>query len=148
MRCEPKTPRRDVGADFYKLLDRNKELFIVATTEEADDELTTTGSRDISLRILTRLRTKEVKRFGGYTETDETFLRDCVRILEDGALPKPTTKKVWEAIKNEVDPLRILDILKRDIPAEFFHNTRATQAKQSANPREVILSAYLINEQA
>ncbi len=73
-------------------------------------------------------------------------MRDCQRLLEDGALPKPTTKKVWEAIKNEINPLKILSLLKRDVPAEFFQTTRATQAKQSANPREVILSAYLISE--
>jgi superfamily II DNA or RNA helicase/HKD family nuclease len=146
LQCEPGTLHGNVGADFYMLLDRNKEAFVTATTEESDDEPVNVGSHDNSQRILTRLRVKEIKRFQGFTDEDESFMHDTVRLLEDGALPKPTTKKVWEAIKNEINPLKILALLKRDIPAEFFQTTRATQAKQNSNPREVILSAYLISE--
>lgn len=146
LQCKPETSHGNVGADFYTLLDRNKEAFIIATTEESDDEPVTTGSHDNGQKILTRLRVKELKRFQGFTDEDESFLRDSIRLLEDGALPKPTTKKVWEAVKNEINPLKILALLKRDIPAEFFKTTRATQAKQNSNPREVILSAYLISE--
>ncbi|MDQ3257006.1 MAG: phospholipase D-like domain-containing protein, partial [Acidobacteriota bacterium] len=146
LQCEPETLHGNFGADFYTLLDRNKEAFIIATTEESDDEPVGIGSHDNSQKILTRLRAKEIKRFSGFTDEDESFMRDFVRLLEDGALPKPTTKKVWEAIRNETSALKILFLLKRDVPAEFFQTSRATHTRQSANPREVILSAYLISE--
>lgn len=143
LHCEPGTERKTIGGDFYPLLDRNKEAFIIATTEESDDEPSGGGSRDNSVKILTRLRAREIKRFHGFTDEDEAFLRDVTRLLDDGALPRPTTKKVWEAIKNEINPLKILGTLKRDIAPEFFQATRAEQNKQHDNPREVILSAYL-----
>lgn len=146
LQCVPETPRREVGADFYNLLDRNKKAFVSATTDESDNELITTGSHDNSQKILTRLRVREIKRFQGFTDEDESFMRDCTRLLEDGALPKPTTKKVWEAIRNETGALKILGVLRRDIPAEFFQTSRATQARRNTSPREVILSAYLIHE--
>ena len=148
LRCEPGTKRIRIGEDFYPLLDCNKEAFIVATTEESDDESIAGGSRDNSVKILTRLRAREVKRFQGFTDEDEAFLRDVARLLEDGALPKTTTKKVWEAIKNEINPLKILGALKRHVAPEFFNATRAAQNKHDNKPREVILSAYLINEPA
>lgn len=146
LQCQPETTHRQLGADFYNLLDRNKEAFLFATTEESDDEPSNVGSHDNSQKILTRLRAKEIKRFQGFTDEDEAYMRDCVRLLEDGALPKPTTKKVWEAIRNEINPLKILAFLKRDVPAGFFQTTRAAQTRQNNSPREVILSAYLINE--
>jgi hypothetical protein len=67
-----------------------------------------------------------------------------IQLLTDGALPRPTTKKVAEALKKEIDPLRVLGILRRDIPALFFQATRAQQTAHALSPREVILSSWLI----
>jgi hypothetical protein len=65
------------------------------------------------------------------------------QLLVDGALPRPTTKKVAEALKTEIEPLRVLGILRRDIPSLFFQATRAQQSPHALSPREVILSSYL-----
>jgi hypothetical protein len=53
------------------------------------------------------------------------FIRRRRQPLIDGVLPKPTTKKVAEALKKEVHPLKVLDILRRDIPWLFLQPTRA-----------------------
>ena len=54
------------------------------------------------------------------------------------------TKKVAEALKTELEPLRVLGILRRDIPALLFQATRAQLTHHSLSPREVILSSYLL----
>lgn len=87
-----------------------------------------------------------MRRFRGFTDEDEEFIRDVVRLLEDGALPRQTAKKVWDGIKDETNPLKILGILRRDIASQFFQQTRAHQSRNARSPREVILSAYLISE--
>jgi len=55
-----------------------------------------------------------------------------------------TTKKVAEALRKEAEPLKVLGILRRDIPALFFQATRAEQSARTLSPREVILSSYLL----
>ena len=140
--CAPETPRTDLGSDFYPLLDRNKTACDAATAEDGDGQPTSSG-RDTAAKLLQRLRTKEVRNFPGYTDDDEEFVRSVVRLLEDGALPRPTLKKLAEAFKMEAHPLKLLGIMRRDIPEQFFQATRAEQARHSFHPREVILSAYL-----
>ncbi|MDT7541823.1 MAG: hypothetical protein QOE33_1727 [Acidobacteriota bacterium] len=145
LRCEEGTKHETINSgDLYALLDRNKEAFIRATTEEDAGDLPAAGGRDNAAKILTRLRSRDVKRFQGFTEDDETFLRGVMRALEDGALPKPTTKKAWEAIKDEISPLKILGALKRHVSPKLLQDTPAAQSKNIHAPREVILSAYLI----
>ena len=81
----------------------------------------------------------------GFTDEDELYIRQVIQLLNDGALPRPTTKKVAAALKKEIEPLKVLGILRRDIPSEFFQPTRAQVGHHSLSPREVILSSYLVN---
>ena len=64
--------------------------------------------------------------------------------MSDGALPRPTTKKLAGALKKEIQPLKVLAILRRDIPSQFFQPTRAQMDPHIFSPREVILSSYLL----
>jgi len=141
LKCEPDTQRKQIGNDFYPLLDCNKAAFEFATSEAAEIEDT---GRDNSAKILRRLRSREVRTFKGFTDDDEDFIKQVIRLLEDGALPRPTTKKVYAALKDEINPLKILGILRRDVSSHFFRPTRAEQSRFSQSPREVILSEYLI----
>ena len=47
-------------------------------------------------------------------------------------------------LKKVVEPLKVLGILRRDIPSLFFQATRAQQTAYAFSPREVILSSYLL----
>jgi hypothetical protein len=51
-----------------------------------------------------------------------------IQLLSDGALPRPTTKKVAEALRKEIEPLKVLGVLRRDIPLAFLQPTRAQVA--------------------
>ena len=132
---------------FYCLLDQNKKAFAEATGPEAEDALAERhkGSSNDAY-ILKRLRAKEIRHCQVFTEDDEEYLRDVIRLLADGALPKPTTKKIAEALKKEAQPLRVIGILRRDISPLFFQATRAQMTQHAFNPREVILSSWLTAE--
>jgi hypothetical protein len=82
-----------------------------------------------------------------FYRNDEVFIQQVAQLLADGALSRPTTKKVAEALKEEIEPLKVLGILRRDVPSLFFQPTRAQQTSHALNPREVILSSYILEAQ-
>lgn len=130
--------------DFYTLLDKNKKAFTEATSSEVDDSIPKHRGGANDAYILKRLKAKEIRRYHGFTDEDELFIQSVVQLLADGALPRPTTKKLAEALKKEIEPLKVLAILRRDIPALFFQATRSQQNPHALSPREVILSSYLL----
>jgi len=135
--------RQTIPREFYELLDKNKAAFETATSPELDDSIPKHKGSANDAYVLKRLKAKEVRLYHGYTEDDEQYIQQVIQLLIDGALPRPTTKKVAEALKNEAEPLKVLGILRRDIPALLFQATRAQQHAHIFSPREVILSSYL-----
>ncbi len=141
--CGTQEKRAEMISNFYQLLDRNKAGFDAATAEYAEND-TGRSERDASAKILRRLRAREVLNFPGYNEDDEEFVRKVIRLLEDGALPRPTLKKLVVAFKTEAHPLKLVGIMRRDIPAAFFQASRAERVQHSFEPREVVLSEYFV----
>ena len=143
LECGPDAAAGIIGSDFYALLDRNKEAFDTATLEDSDS-IPLQRSRDTSAKLLQRLRTKEIRNCPGYTEDDEEYVGRVVQLLEDGAIPRPTLKKLAEEFRSESNPLKLLGIIRRVIPAQFFQAVRAENVRHNFNPRQVILSEYLV----
>jgi superfamily II DNA/RNA helicase len=139
--------REKIGDNFYKLLSKNKQAFVISTTEEAQEVQARRG-RDTSVQLLKYLKLREVKQFKGFTEEDELYIQKVINLLEEGALPKSTTKRLLKRINqvlgNDFNPLKLLSILRMGIASEFFKETLAETGAQTAGPREVILSEYLI----
>jgi len=138
--------RQAIPPVFYNLLDSNKDAFAADTSPEHDDATPHQKGSANDAYILKRLKAKEIRHYQGFTEDDEEYLRQVMALLNDGALPRPTTKKVANALKKEIEPLRVLGILKRDIASQFFQPTRAQQFSHALSPREVILSSCLLEE--
>ncbi|MDF1612888.1 helicase-related protein [Stygiobacter electus] len=158
LESESDTKREKIDRKFYTFLEKNKEAF-KETTQENETE-TTRGGRDNATKILRILRSKQMKNYQGFTEDDDQYIKKVINLLEDGALPKQTTKTVAQAISilldkenggDEVNPIKILAKIKTNIPEEFFTSHLAYRqagiSHSSADvfgPREVILSEYLI----
>ncbi len=81
-----------------------------------------------------------------YTDDDEAYVQKLTCLIEEGALPRQTTKTLVKALTGQADPLKILGILKNHVPTAFFNNTMAENTAQTAGPREVILSEYLVGK--
>jgi len=144
--ADPAELRLTIPRDFYTLLEINRNAFEAATSAEIDDAVPKRKGSANDAYILKRLKAKEITRYHGFTDDDEAYIRQVIQLLNDGALPKPTTKTVAEALKKEAEPLKVLGILKRDIPSLFFQVTRAQYASHALSPREVILSSYLLED--
>lgn len=142
--ADPAENRQPIPYEFYGLLDKNKAAFEAATSPELDEAIPKHKGGANDAYIMKRLKAKEIRRYHGFTEDDELYIQQVVQLLIDGALPRPTTKKVAEALRKEIEPLKVLAILRRDIPSLFFQATRAQQTAHALSPREVILSSYLL----
>ena len=141
---DPAEKRQAIAPDFYALLDRNKESFAADTSPENDDAIPRHAGAANDAYLLKRLKAREIRRYHGFTDDDEAYIQQVMQLLTDGALPRPVTKKVAEALKKEIEPLKVLGILRRDIAAQFFQPTRAQRTSHTLSQREVILSSYLV----
>lgn len=142
LRPEEGEKRQSIGHDFYHLLERNKQAFVDVTTSEGSDGLPHRNSKNDAY-ILKRLKAKDVSRFAGFTDEDEAYIRQVIGLLNDGALPKPTTKRVATALSKETAPFKVLGILKREIAKEFFQATAVDATRNAYAPGEVILSSFI-----
>lgn len=143
--ADPKEPRQSIPREFYDLLDKNKAAFLTSTTADAEEAAATHRGSPNDMYILKRLKDKAVRRCQQFTEDDELFVGKVIRIVEDGSLPKATAKKVAAALKKPENllPLKVLAVLRRDIKPEFFQAAPLATGSQVLAPREVILSSWL-----
>jgi hypothetical protein len=139
------TPRKTPGADYYELLDINKRAFAEATIEEMP-EAKLQGGRDSAAFLLKLLKSNLIKHFKGFTDEDELYIREVITLIDEGGLPRQTAKTLVKELGNETNPLKILARLKTNIAPEFFKEPVADSAAQTAGPREVILSEYLVSK--
>lgn len=148
LETEPHIPRSQIGSDYYDLLQKNKEAFFYATTEEIP-EIKMRGGRDASTQMLRIL--KAVRDLRQFTEEQEFYLKKVMQQLEEGGLTKQTTKRTLQALEKDIkengpQPLRILGILQKNIPDELLENHISESAAQTFGPREVILSEYFVGK--
>ena len=146
--ADPQESRQTIPREFYDLLDNNKAAFVTATTAESDQAAATHRGSPNDAYILKRLKDKAIRRCQQFTEDDKEFVGKVIRLVEDGSLPKATAKKVAAALKKleNLMPLKVLAVLRRNITPELFQITPVAHASQALAPREVILSSYLVHQ--
>jgi len=135
--------RENLGKDFYPLLDKNKKAFESATIEEMP-ELKMAGGRDTATQLLKILKAvRDVRKF---TDDQELYLRKVMKEVEEGGLPKQTTKKTLQELGKEIktgfNPLKVLAVLQKNIPSDLLKEHISESSAQTTGPREVILSEY------
>jgi superfamily II DNA/RNA helicase len=142
----PRAAKKKLPEEFYELLDKNKEAFIFATLEETPQEVRR-GGRDSSANIIRILRAT-LKNTQKLTEEQEQYLRNVLIQLEEGGIPKQTTKetlKALEKLKNEItNPFKVLAVLQSNISDKLLESHYAEQIPSIFGKREVILSLYLV----
>jgi superfamily II DNA/RNA helicase len=148
LESKPNEKKKKLPADLYDLLDKNKEAFIIATTEEMAEPQKRRG-RDSAANILRIIRAT-LKNTRKFTEDQELYLKKVLTQLEEGGLPKQTAKKALKGLKSLkdeiVNPFKVLAMLQTHIPARLLEKHYAEQNTAVSGKREVILSLYLSGE--
>ena len=149
---DPITKRETIGKEFFAFLDKSKDAFTFATTEEAPEISKTKGGKDSGAKILKILKAIKDKR--KLTEDQEEYLKKVRVKLEEGDLPKQTMKKVNKELVDElsvtIEPsrlaIKVVGILQKNIPSELLESHVSEISGHSSGVREVILSEYLVGE--
>ena len=139
--------RQELPENFYELLDKNKEAFNFATSE--DQELMNRHGSNNERKLLKILKftLKNAERF---TDERESFLEKLLKQVEEGGIPKNTIKETLKAL-NELNedlgnPFRVLSTIERKISPAFLEKYYSESNSTFSGKREVILSMYLKGE--
>ncbi len=146
LRPEDYSERRGhIGSEFYDFLAKNHEAFGTATT--IDDEIRSGPKASVRSNenyILRRLRAKDFRSYKGFTDDDDEFIQKLEEVIEQGSLPKATSRAAREAIETVTDPLRVVHTLRRHVPRGFLSRSQNARDASQAATREVILSSLVI----
>jgi hypothetical protein len=133
--------REKLDAEFYKHLELNKKEFDNVFIQE-EDEPKAPGGRSQEGKLLKTI--KAIIKAKEFTDEDEEYLQEVLRLLKEGGIAKATIKRIVEEIGNEINPLKILAKIKAGISPSVFQGTFTKSSADIAGPKEVILSEYLI----
>ncbi|MDL1983613.1 MAG: SNF2-related protein [Deltaproteobacteria bacterium] len=147
-KCEPDTPRQKISKQYYTMLDRNKARFDLITSGDVMGGRGSGGRGGLSNEryVIMRLKANEFRKYQGFTDDDEEYIRLVLKGYEYGVIPKNTTKGIKKKIEKEINPLKVLAILKKSIPYNILSVERPGRPVVLSK-REVILSEYLAGEQ-
>ncbi len=135
-----KTKKQKMPDNFHDLLSKNKNAMINALAEEQTEITFTKTGRDQSLSILKILKT--VKKFAGHTEKNEYYLQEVMKLFSEGAIPKNVSKRLLPLLKELSDPLKIVNIVRDNIPEDYFRINTKSESKLADYQQEIILSEY------
>lgn len=141
----PDDQKAELPKTMYDMLAKNKEAFILATTEETAEPRKKRG-RDSATNIL-RILKATLKNTKKLTEDQETYLKMVLRQLDEGGLPKQTAKNTLKALntleEELTNPFKVLSTLQTHIPDRLLQSHYAENSPLVSGKREVILSLYV-----
>lgn len=139
--AENKKERIAIPKEFYEMLQKNKDAFAQVVSTSTDDLRPSKGGRSNEKIVIALL--KQLDKTHRLTDDDDIYLKAVLNAFETGIVPTKTSKSIKEKIEKEktLDAVRILAILRAIVPDAILYTQ--TNTKQSNQPNEVILSAYL-----
>jgi hypothetical protein len=140
--CEEDTMRCRITDQYYPMLDQNKSGFDFVTSGEEPDLVGSRGGRSNESYVIRRLKAKEFRLHPGFTDEDEEYIRQVLSAYAYGVIPKNTTRKIKRAIEREINPHKVLGLLKNHIPYTLLGFKPSGKSALPAR-REVILSGFL-----
>lgn len=141
--CEPDTPKQPIPKGYYDLLQQNKDAFVSLEETAEVTPMSSRGGSSYDKFVIQCLKAKEIRKFQGFTDADEEFLKAVRLAFEEGRIPKQTAKKVQQAVKAIAgDPLKLLSALKKAIPMTLLVEPEPQVVYQWGSSREVVLSEY------
>lgn len=142
--AENKKTRITIPKQFYDLLQQNKDAFKRAVSTADDDLKPAKSGRSNEAMVIKVI--KQLDRAQRLTDDDESYLKAVLNAFENGIIPAITSKSIKETIEKErtLDAVHILNILRTIMPDNILYTQPDT--KQSNQPNEVILSAYLLSQ--
>lgn len=146
LKADVSEQRAKLNKTFYSLLEKNGEMLTRSTELEEEEFSTKRGSRDNAARLSKVLKAKQVRNFQGFTEDDEEYIASVIAELDAGGIPKKVSQKIYAKVEKSpellVNPLKLLTLLKLELPKAFLQPNQAEQGQGRGSSKEIILSEY------
>jgi hypothetical protein len=130
--------------NFYDLLEKNMN-YIYNPEKEIKEEILVKRGLNNSAKLVKILSSKDIKNFKGFTDDDELYLKQIIEELKNSSIPKKITQIISKKIENTPEiiqnPLKLITVLKNNIPDEFLNSNNNFQSTQEYK-KEIILSEY------
>lgn len=135
--CGPDTASHPISKTYFDLLQTNKEYLGEITGDDSIDMHGPKGGASNEAHIIKTI--KASMKFKGFTDDDEEYLKLVRGALESGAIPRNTSKRIKQAMK-DLKPLKVLQVLKDHIAYDDLYID--TKRPKERSMREIILSEY------
>ena len=134
--------KMQIHKNFYNFLEDNKNQFILSTT----DEITSTRLGVNENKVIKDLK-GTLKIAKNFTDDQENYVKDVIKQLSEGGIPKKTVKNLKNELKELgnliINPLRVLAILQKNVSPNILKPHYSENSFQDYSKREVILSMCL-----
>jgi len=135
-----------LNKQFYEMLNKNLEMLKKVDEHDIDEYSSKRGSGDNAARLSKLLNAKEIKKYQGFTDDDELYIKHVIDELDSGGIPKKITQKLYKKIQETSEiiqnPIKLLAILKTTVPSDFLQPTQNDIDKGINSKKEIILSEY------
>ncbi len=142
-KCEPDVDRQSIPKEYYEFLKKNKEQFDQITSDEIEEPGKSRGGRSNEQYVIGTLKSDLIKKCTSFTDDDEIFIQVVLEKYNEGVIPKNITKRIKQKIEKENEALKILAVLKREIPGRLLGIRHSGGSDGFISKREVILSEWL-----
>ena len=145
-KCESDVNRQSIPKEYYDFLKKNKEQFEHITSDEIEEGGKSHGGRSNEQYVIGTLKSDLIKRCTSFTDDDEEFIQIVLEKYNEGVIPKNITKRIKQKIEKEGEALKVLAVLKREIPGRLLGIRHSGGSEGFISKREVILSEWLAGE--
>ena len=145
-KCEPDVNRQSIPKEYYDFLKKNKEQFDQITSDEIEEPGKSRGGRSNEQYVIGTLKSDLIKKCISFTDDDEEYIQVVLEKYNEGVIPKNITKRIKQKIETEGAALKILAVLKREIPGRLLGIRHTGSSERVFSKREVILSEWLAGE--
>ena len=142
-KCEPDERRENVPKEYYDYLMKNKIKFDQITSDEMDETKSSPGGMSNEKYVIQRLKVRDFYECSSFTDDDEEYIKVVQEKYSEGIIPKNISKRIKQEIEKIIDPLKILGVLKREIPNRLLGVRNIGIGSSIISKREVILSEWL-----
>ena len=137
--CDPDTPRVAIGEPYYDALARAKDH--LAASDQSDPMAGSKRGGSNDQKLLKAL--KASRKYKGFTDDEEMFLRRVRQAIEAGIIPKNRIKNIVGELNKHLEPRKLLALLRRHLDDASL---TPPERQQDTRPVEVILSSYFSND--
>jgi len=145
-KCEPDVNRQSIPKEYYDFLKKNKKQFDQITSDEIAEPEKSRGGRSNEQYVIGTLKSDLIKKCTSFTDDDEEYIQVVLEKYNEGVIPKNITKRIKQKIEKEDKALKILAVLKREIPGRLLGIRHSEGANGVISKREVILSEWLAGD--